>query len=159
MNGPAEIVRQRARDQCEYCRLPQAAFRRGFHIEHIIARKHGGSTALDNLAFACWRCNLRKGPNLSGIDPATGLVTGLFHPREQQWLEHFSAHVATLVPLGIEIRGLTRWGATGRVLALNEECGRWSAVNSGWKGCISLAVETGDSFPRMMSGRYMPLFH
>jgi hypothetical protein len=122
MTGPAEAVRQRASYRCEYCRLPQGAFHRGFHIEHIIARQHGGSTNLDNLAFACWTCNLKKGPNLSGIDPATGLVTELFHPRKHQWLEHFSAHVATLTPLGIEIRGLTAVGrATVRVLALNEE--------------------------------------
>ena len=122
MSGPAEAVRQRARNRCEYCGLPQGAFRRGFHIEHIVARQHVGSTSLDNLAFACWACNLKKGPNLSGIDPATGLVTALFHPREHDWPEHFSAHVATLMPLGIEIRGLTPVGrATVRVLALNEE--------------------------------------
>jgi hypothetical protein len=37
-------------------------------------------------------------------------------------LEHFSANVATLIPLGIEIRGLTPLGrAKVRVLALNEE--------------------------------------
>ena len=121
MSGPAEAVRQRARNRCEYCGLPQGAFRRGFHIEHIVARQHGGSTSLDNLAFACWACNLKKGPNLSGIDPATGLVTALFHPREHDWPEHFSAHVATLMPLGIEIRGLTPVGrATVRVLAMNK---------------------------------------
>ena len=108
MSGPAEAVRQRARNRCEYCGLPQGAFRRGFHIEHIVARQHGGSTSLDNLAFACWACNLKKGPNLSGIDPATGLVTALFHPREHDWPEHFSAHVATLMPLGIEIPAFPR---------------------------------------------------
>jgi hypothetical protein len=122
MSGPADAVQQRARNCCEYCRRPQGAFRRGFHIEHIIAKQHGGATSLDNLAFACWTCNLKKGPNLSGIDPATGLVTALFHPREHLWLEHFSAQAATLIPLGIEIRGLTPVGrATVQVLALNEE--------------------------------------
>jgi hypothetical protein len=122
MSEPLDAVGQRAGNRCEYCRLPQGAFRRRFHIEHIIARQHGGSASLDNLAFASWTCNLKKGPNLSGIDPATGLVAALFHPREHHWLEHFSAHVATLVPLGIEIRGLTPVGrATVRVLALNEE--------------------------------------
>jgi hypothetical protein len=49
-------------------------------------------------------------------------MTALFHPREHRWLEHFSVHVATLIPLGIEIRRLTPVGrATVRVLALNEE--------------------------------------
>lgn len=122
MSGRAEAVRLRARDRCEYRGLPQRAFRRGFHVEHIIARQHGGSMGMENLAFACWTCNLKKGPNLSGIDPATGLVTELFHPREHQWWEHFSTHVATLIPLGLEIRGSTSVGrATVRVLALNEE--------------------------------------
>jgi len=122
MSGPSEAVRQRARNRCEYCHLPQAAFRRGFHTEHIVARQHGGLTSLNNLALACWSCHLKKGPNLSGVDPTTGLVTPLFHPREDEWLEHFSAHVGTLIPLGIEIRGLTPVGrATVRVLALNEE--------------------------------------
>jgi 5-methylcytosine-specific restriction endonuclease McrA len=85
MSGPAEAVRQRARNRCEYCRIPQVAFRRGFHIEHIVARQHGGSTSLDNLALACWTCNLKKGPNLSGIDPATGIVTALFHQVSLVW--------------------------------------------------------------------------
>lgn len=122
MSEPAEAVRQRARGRCEYCRLPQDAFRRGFHIEHIVANQHGGQTTLDNLALACWGCNLKKGPNLSGIDPATGLVTALFHPRQQEWSEHFFAQIGAPIPLGIEIRGLTPVGrATVRVLALNEE--------------------------------------
>jgi len=85
MSGLEEAVRQRARNRCEYCRIPQVAFRRGFHIEHIVARQHGGSTSLDNLALACWTCNLKKGPNLSGIDPATGIVTALFHQVSLVW--------------------------------------------------------------------------
>lgn len=48
-----EQVRSRAGNRCEYCRAPQAAFRRPFHIEHIIAKQHGGTARLDNLALAC----------------------------------------------------------------------------------------------------------
>ncbi len=119
---PAEAVWRRADNRCEYCRLPQMAFRRRFHIEHIVARQHGGSTSLDNLAFACWSCNLKKGPNLSGIDPETGHIAEIFHPRKDAWPEHFSVHIGTLIPLGVEIRGLTPVGrATVRVLGLNEE--------------------------------------
>jgi hypothetical protein len=122
MSDPATAVRQRAVNRCEYCRLPQAAFRRGFHTEHIVARQHGGSANLDNLAFVCWNCNLKKGPNLSGIDPETGEITALFHQRKDEWPDHFAALVGALVPLGIEIRGLTPVGrATVRVLGLNEE--------------------------------------
>ena len=45
------------------------------HIEHVRPRKHGGTDDGDNLALTCIDCNLRKGPNLTGIDPGTGAVT------------------------------------------------------------------------------------
>ena len=46
----------------------------------------------------------------------------IFHPRKDAWPEHFSVHIGTLIPLGVEIRGLTPVGrATVRVLGLNEE--------------------------------------
>lgn len=60
-----------------------------YHVEHIIAKQHGGGDAVDNLAFACHHCNLLKGPNLTSIDPDTGLVTTLYHPRQHLWTEHF----------------------------------------------------------------------
>ncbi len=50
MNESAGEVRHRAGYRCEYCRIPEAAFRRPFHIEHIVAKQHGGSDALDNRA-------------------------------------------------------------------------------------------------------------
>jgi hypothetical protein len=89
VNALASEVRRRAGALCEYCRLPEAAFARPFHIEHIIAKQHGGLTQLDNLALACWACNLRKGPNLTGIDPETGHLTPLFNPRQDVWTDHF----------------------------------------------------------------------
>jgi hypothetical protein len=118
----ATEVRRRAAGLCEYCRIPEAAFRRPFHIEHVIARQHGGVTELDNLALACWTCNLKKGPNLTGIDPQTGRITPLFNPRSDRWGDHFALSVGTLVELGIEIKGLTAVGrATVVVLGMNAE--------------------------------------
>ena len=118
-------VRSRAGHCCEYCLIPQAAFRRPFHIEHVVARQHGGTAHLDNLALACWHCNLKKGPNLAGLGPATGLMGPLFHPRKEKWTDHFAAHVGGLMRLGIEIRGSTPVGrATVRVLGMNEEMRR-----------------------------------
>jgi len=72
ISGPSEAVRQRARNRCEYRRLPQAAFRRGFHIEHIVARQHGGPISLNNLALACWSCNLKEGSNLHTVHLSRG---------------------------------------------------------------------------------------
>ncbi|MGA3024779.1 MAG: HNH endonuclease signature motif containing protein [Bryobacteraceae bacterium] len=122
MTELAAAVRRRAGQLCEYCRVPQAAFPRPFHIEHIVARQHGGSTQLDNLALACWQCNLKKGPNLAGVDPETGQIAPLFHPRKDEWAIHFSVRIGAFRPLGIEIRGLTPVGrATVRALGLNDE--------------------------------------
>ena len=93
MSGAATraFVRQRARTRCEYCGLPQAAepfFT--FHSEHIVARQHGGADDAENLALACYHCNCRKGPNLTAIDPQSGEVVPLFHPRRHDWAEHFA---------------------------------------------------------------------
>jgi hypothetical protein len=97
-------VRQRAQQRCEYCRIPQHALPWArFHIEHIRARQHGGSDDLENLALACRRCNARKGPNLSSVDPDTGFVVPLFNPRVDEWHEHFllaEFHVIGLTPSG-----------------------------------------------------------
>ena len=116
----ADQVRRRAAGLCEYCRFPEAAFARPFHSEHIIAKQHGGLTQFDNLALACWACNLKKGPNLTGIDPETGEITPLFHPRKDIWPRHFEFSAALMMPLSIEIRGLTPIGrTTARVLGMN----------------------------------------
>jgi hypothetical protein len=80
----------------------------------VITRQHGGSDDVDNLALACHRCNLHKGPNLSVVDPPTGSVEILFHPRRDQWPEHFAfqdAHLDGLTPTG---------RVTIDVLALND---------------------------------------
>jgi len=53
-----ELVRGRAKNRCEYCRLPQSAVLFApFHIEHIVARQHGGGDDPSNLALACDGCN------------------------------------------------------------------------------------------------------
>ena len=111
-----DSVRRRAGHRCEYCGLRQEHYLvRSHQIEHIIPIKHGGSDALTNLALSCIRCNLGKGPNLSGIDSKTGEIVELFHPRRQIWAEHFAL-------VGAEVVGLTPCGrATVSVLNMNEE--------------------------------------
>ena len=107
------LVRQRAGSRYEYCRLPEDAVDVPFHVEHIIARQHGGSDDPSNLCLACDRCNLHKGPNLNSIDPDTGRSVPLFHPRQQKWDDHFAW-------LGTEIAGVSATGrATARLLQMN----------------------------------------
>ena len=108
-----EQVRMLAGDACEYCRLPQSASRLRFVLDHVIARQHGGRRVLENVALGCGRCNRHKGPNLSGIDPESQMMSRLFHPRQDVWSEHFRWEGVTLV-------GLAPIGrATVAVLAIN----------------------------------------
>jgi hypothetical protein len=118
----AAQVRQRAQNRWEYCLIPQTAFRRPFHIEHILAKQHAGLTQLDNLALACWQCNFKKGTNLTSIDRETGEVTRLFHPRTDEWTDHFAFRALESRVGRIEIVGLTPIGrATVRLLDMNED--------------------------------------
>ncbi len=109
------FVARRSEGRCEYCQIPQRFFVELFHVEHIVARQHRGTTDESNLAIACARCNLHKGPNLAGIDPLSQVLTRLFNPRIDFWIEHFQQ-----VSNG-EIVGTTAIGrATVYVLAMNE---------------------------------------
>ena len=83
------LVHERARECCEYCRLPQAYSVLTFEVDHVIARKHGGRTVPGNLALSCFYCNSPKGRNIAGLDPRTGRLTRLFHPRRHRWARHF----------------------------------------------------------------------
>lgn len=83
------LVIERAKEKCEYCQFPQSASLFAFEMEHIIAEKHGGITEAENLALSCPCCNRFKGSDLGSIDPETQQLTPFFHPRQQQWREHF----------------------------------------------------------------------
>lgn len=107
-------VRSRAGGHCEYCRLHERHADLRHQVEHVIARQHGGGDEFDNLAYACARCNAFKGPNLSGIDPDTGCLERLFHPRLDIWTDHFAFRTFWVV-------GLTPIGRTTvYVLGMNE---------------------------------------
>jgi len=98
-------VRQRADGRCEYCRLPEsAAPYLPFHVEHVVAQQHRTDDSLDNLALACDRCNAYKGPNLSSIDPETGEIVELFHPRRDRWSDHFKFEDDAIV-VGLSPKG------------------------------------------------------
>jgi hypothetical protein len=113
------LVRRRAAERCEYCLLraedlPSVTF----NLEHIVARQHKGSDHPENLALACDRCNLYKGPNLTAIDPTSRQVVLLFNPRQQQWAEHFQVvdyRIVGLTPVGRATAQLLHMNATTRV--------------------------------------------
>jgi hypothetical protein len=112
--GTRQLIRQRAGERCEYCRLPDAADEWPFHVDHIVARVHGGTDDPGNLCWSCTQCNLHKSSNFASIDPESGTPVNLFNPRKDAWLDHFAVD-----PDG-RILGLTPAGrATVRLLDMN----------------------------------------
>lgn len=84
------LVIQRSENRCEYCKISQAGQVATFHIDHIVPVVAGGQTNADNLALACVSCSLRKGARQILEDPGTGEMVSIFHPRQQEWKEHFA---------------------------------------------------------------------
>jgi len=130
---PAALRRavcERARGCCEYCLLHEEDAFFPHEPDHVVAAKHGGLTAADNLALACLECNRHKGSDLSSIDPVTGALTPLFDPRAQSWCEHFEAVDGTILgknPVGRVTAALLRFNAPARVEARRTLAsqGRW----------------------------------
>lgn len=59
-------------------------------MEHIIPLAKKGLTEETNLAYSCFGCNNLKGVLTESIDPISGHIAPLFHPRKHQWNEHFA---------------------------------------------------------------------
>ena len=98
-------IAERAGRRCEYCHLPEDASWAFHEVDHVIARKHGGKTDLDNLAYACLDCNHHKGTDLTSLDPQTSKITQLFNPRTQKWDDHFQLNEDGIItPLTAEGR-------------------------------------------------------
>lgn len=112
------VIAERACDCCEYC-LSQAYFStQSFSVEHISPYVKGGKTEPDNLALSCQGCNNHKHIRTDGIDPISGGIVPLYHPRQQKWSDHFIWNndyslIIGLTPTGratIEILRLNRNG-------------------------------------------------
>ena len=108
-------VTSRAHGCCEYCGVPNDAMLAAHEPDHIIGEQHGGQTTLDNLAYACFRCNRLKGPNIATYDPQTAELTPLYNPRTDPWDDHFRLNGPFIDPLTAIGRGTTF------LLRLNDE--------------------------------------
>ncbi len=109
------FVTERARGRCEYCAADARFATQAFSVEHIVPRSRGGATTAANVALSCQGCNNHKYNKVDGVDPVSGEVVRLFHPREQCWIDHFAWS-----PDALLIVGLTPTGrVTVSVLSLN----------------------------------------
>jgi hypothetical protein len=120
------LIKQRANNCCEYCKSQAKFSSDSFSIEHIIPRSKGGTSDLDNLAVACQGCNNFKYSHTQAIDPITGELAQLYHPRQQDWQDHFTwsrnlTQMLGLTPIGratIERLRLNREGVVNLRQAL-----------------------------------------
>jgi hypothetical protein len=77
-----DMVVDRARGRCEYCRLAQAGQEATFHIDHIQPRAASGLTVIENLALACVSCSLHKSARQMAHDAdwlLRSIIRGLTH--------------------------------------------------------------------------------
>jgi hypothetical protein len=64
--------------------------------------------------LACFYCNSYKGDNVAGYDPLTDSISRLFHPRTDEWDQHFAWN-------GPLLEGQTEVGRTTiEVLRIND---------------------------------------
>lgn len=101
--------------RCSYCRSPEIV---GIPmlIDHIVPLAAGGSSELDNLCLACYRCNEFKWARQESHDPLTGASVPIFRPRIQMWGEHFTWNRDRLKIMGMSACGR----ATVEILRLND---------------------------------------
>jgi hypothetical protein len=109
-------VARRADGICEYCLIHGDDTFFGCEVDHVISEKHGGPTEPDNLAFACYACNRRKGSDIGSVVPESGAFTRFFNPRLDRWADHFAlTDEALLIEPRSEIGTVT-----ARILGLND---------------------------------------
>jgi HNH endonuclease len=126
------LVVNRAGKRCEYCLLHETDSFTPHQIDHIISRKHGGDSSLDNLALACIRCNAYKGSDIASIGLQPGRIAPLFHPRRDRWSDHFRIEAGGIIPLtdqGVATVRLLRLNLLGRATERRVliQCGRYPA--------------------------------
>jgi hypothetical protein len=92
-----------------------------FSIEHITPLSRGGLSHLDNLAFSCQGCNSRKYISTTAIDPISGEIVSLYHPRQERWSDHFAWNDDFTLMLGLT--------PTGRATIENLQLNRDGVVN------------------------------
>lgn len=111
-------IAERAAHCCEYCGLPDDISLIAHQPDHIIATRHGGLTELGNLAYACYACNHHKGSDIASVDPQTGVITRLYHPRTDRWSDHFrwdGANMTALTDIGRATVALLRLNDPQRI--------------------------------------------
>jgi HNH endonuclease len=90
------LVRQRAAYACEYCGVAEHDTGGELTVDHHFPQSLGGTDEVENLIYACQRCNLYK----SDFWPATPEEPALWNPRTEPREQHLlNLADGTLYPL------------------------------------------------------------
>lgn len=100
-----QAVIERAHACCEYCTSLARYSMSPFAIDHILHLSRGGQTELGNLALVCQGCNGSKYNKITALDPITNREVSLFHPRRQQWRDHFAWNESCTYMIGLTPTG------------------------------------------------------
>ena len=112
------LVIERARRRCEYCLVHEDNAGFPHQIDHIISRKHGGSSGIGNLATLASSAIVTKVQISRRID-RSGRPIRLFDPRRDSWDEHFKLDgpiIQPLTPIGEVTARMLRLNAAERVI-------------------------------------------
>ncbi len=99
-----ESVRQRYHYACGYCAVTETAVGAELTIDHYQPRAAGGTDEIENLVYACMKCNQYKGDFWHNVDD---LAQGrrVLHPLRDDLASHLSEDQQTGY-----LQGLTRTG-------------------------------------------------
>ncbi len=89
----------RAGLRCEYCLVHEDDMFFPYQVDHIISKKHRGSSDLANLALACSVCNQHKGTDIATYLIPNGPLVPLFNPRKLTWSDHFKISDGEIIAL------------------------------------------------------------
>lgn len=109
-----EVVAIRANYLCEDCLIHEEDTFFGCEVDHIISEKHGGLTEPNNLAYARFFCNRRKGSDIGSVSN-DGAFVRFFNPRHDRWMDNFRIEGLLITPIS-EIGE-----ATARILHFNAD--------------------------------------
>ena len=110
-----------AKGCCEYCKCLEMYMPNDLNTEHIIPITLEGGNLLKNLAKACFKCNILKHTAITALDPITNQTVPLFHPRKDNWDDHFQWSKDLL-----KIEGIS---STGRTTIILLQTNRQSLIN------------------------------
>lgn len=101
------IVRQRANSACEYCGVSESDAGGELSVDHYRPQSKGGGDELENLVYACVRCNLYKSDYWVKLSSDLSLWNPRLEPAENHFWQADDGNLYALTEKGkISIRVL-----------------------------------------------------